>query len=932
MKKHRKLVALLIALTFLFSVAAPAMAASDSAEQSAVTKLMNLGIIEGDPSGELRLGDNITRAEFAKVAVISAGLKEAGNLLKDTPPKFSDVKVSEWYTGWINLAASQGYVKGDPDGKFRPNDNISNAEVITILLRILGYNDNLPGDWPTDYIAKAATLGVTKNVSFDAKAPAVRGSAFLMAKNTLEKKVVSYDKDEDKFIEKDYTLMEDALDVEKIDEVYVTAIPRIDSKLKDNQIKIVGKTYKAIGIDFEEVFGAEVTAWINDDDEVISIEVDSEVLYDAIEWDADKEELTLVDADEEYDLAEDVIVYIDGKKSKVSNLGDFDYAKVVLDEDGDVAFIDAYSWNGFLIVEEVDGYDVFGYGEELDVEDYAIVKEGKTISADDLIEGDILFYSTSAEYAEVYNNAVEGDISRVYSDRISVSKTDYLFVNPVFGAVKYLDGDDLEDLNEDIAKDMRDEGPVSVFVDRNGEAVFVLGDIGAVSKTTFIGYLGKNSVQFNDRGTAKWTLDVINESGTLVKYNISENDIKKATFFVKPEGAKWFDEDTLQAVDMVKNTVVEIEIDADGDVTKVEFLGSLDKSITGDREIRGLSGQGSGDGVFFEVGDSYVAGFKIKKNAVVFLADDYKTNLNYDKDDNKLEVSTLDKVEFEKINEARIFVNDKAEIIAIVVIDSDRSTDRTEHMVIATKDAVKVAGEDTWRLQLSVEGAKDYYYTKKNAFTAGNAGAVKKGDFLVVEINDVTNEIDIISGYNAGLTDRIASGEISEVKLGNKTFKIGDDLYRLLGDTNVLDGTDGYKAISLSSIKVGDTVKALKLTNSSPYVKLVVRTAEVGEEASTRYSATITSDYLLTAGDEVTVKLTVSGAVYSDFSLVVFEGANVVKTAEFTSAAISASGQNFAISTLGLESNKGYTLKVIKKSDGSVIATKEVVTGTITEP
>ncbi|HHY59211.1 MAG TPA: S-layer homology domain-containing protein, partial [Clostridia bacterium] len=125
MKRHRKLVALLVALTFLFSIVAPVMAATPSEAEKAADKLNVLGIIEGYPDGSFGLDRNITRAEFAKIAVVAAGLKDAAEQLVNFPSQFSDVKVGEWYTGWINMAASQGFVKGDPAGTFRPNDNIT---------------------------------------------------------------------------------------------------------------------------------------------------------------------------------------------------------------------------------------------------------------------------------------------------------------------------------------------------------------------------------------------------------------------------------------------------------------------------------------------------------------------------------------------------------------------------------------------------------------------------------------------------------------------------------------------------------------------------------------------------------------------------------------------------------------------------------------
>jgi hypothetical protein len=52
-------------------------------------------------------------------------------------------------------------LKGDAEGTFRPNDNISLSEVVTVALRILGYNDaDLQGTWPANYLDKAVSIGL----------------------------------------------------------------------------------------------------------------------------------------------------------------------------------------------------------------------------------------------------------------------------------------------------------------------------------------------------------------------------------------------------------------------------------------------------------------------------------------------------------------------------------------------------------------------------------------------------------------------------------------------------------------------------------------------------------------------------------------------------------------------------------------------------
>ena len=135
-----------------------------------------------------------------------------------TKPSFTDVKAGAWYTGWINAAESLNLVQGDGNGNFRPNDTISNQEVVTVLMRMLGYNDNLPGAWPTNYVTEANKKDVLDDVSIVAAAAAKRGDVAVMVGNTLDTELVTYDKDTDEFVLKqttksgseDVTLLADA--------------------------------------------------------------------------------------------------------------------------------------------------------------------------------------------------------------------------------------------------------------------------------------------------------------------------------------------------------------------------------------------------------------------------------------------------------------------------------------------------------------------------------------------------------------------------------------------------------------------------------------------------------------------------------------------------------------------------------------------------
>ncbi len=203
MKLRKTLVTLLVLSMILAGFTGVAGATfsdtANSAAKNKIEKLAALGVLAGYPDGTFKPDNNITRAEFAKIACILAGLKSSGDILKNSPSKFSDVKAGEWFTGWVNLAVSQGYMKGYPDGTFKPQSNISNAEVLTVLCRLLGYNDNLPGEWPIEYLVKAADLDISKGVTFDSSAPATRANVCWFSEQSLEVDNVEWNKDKDKF-------------------------------------------------------------------------------------------------------------------------------------------------------------------------------------------------------------------------------------------------------------------------------------------------------------------------------------------------------------------------------------------------------------------------------------------------------------------------------------------------------------------------------------------------------------------------------------------------------------------------------------------------------------------------------------------------------------------------------------------------------------
>ena len=119
----------------------------DAWYNNAVSTLSNAGIIDGYEDGTFKPDGNITRAEFATIAVRFFEATYDGEDL------FSDI-AGHWAQDYIHEAANAGIVDGYPDGTFRPQQYITRAEAMTMVNRTIDRHpdaDHLLDDmitWP----------------------------------------------------------------------------------------------------------------------------------------------------------------------------------------------------------------------------------------------------------------------------------------------------------------------------------------------------------------------------------------------------------------------------------------------------------------------------------------------------------------------------------------------------------------------------------------------------------------------------------------------------------------------------------------------------------------------------------------------------------------------------------------------------------------
>lgn len=95
---------------------------------SAIAFCKNVGVMNGYPDGTFRPNEPITRQEFALAFARMGGLRVSAGLT------FADAdQVSDWAEDGVYTCVANGWINGYPDGTFRPLQNITRAEAVTLV-------------------------------------------------------------------------------------------------------------------------------------------------------------------------------------------------------------------------------------------------------------------------------------------------------------------------------------------------------------------------------------------------------------------------------------------------------------------------------------------------------------------------------------------------------------------------------------------------------------------------------------------------------------------------------------------------------------------------------------------------------------------------------------------------------------------------------
>lgn len=584
----KKILALVLALTlalgtFSFAAAAPEDVVGTDYED-AVVRLGALDIIAGFPDGSYKPDEPVTRAQFAKIIVSALGVGEAANYAGGTT-KFADVPADHWAAGYINVAVDVGVINGYPDGTFAPENQVSFAEAIKMIVAALGYTPKAEamGGYPGGYLAVAAEKEITKGMSVVGGLAANRGDIALMVDNSLDVPLMvqktygeypEYEEDDTK------SLLVTKLGVDEVKGV-VTAVPLSESKLDDDEIEIAGKEYAAVvDMDLNYFFGLEVKAWADDDD-VFFIEVDTDeddILHDTVVA-SDKDEIELYVEDDEFDWAKNADVFVNFESAKPEDLAVDMYGRVVFDDDGDVRFANFFKFDTVVagVVTEIDDdvYEVVtadGGDDEIDLEDYddgvfVFGPQFEALDVEDIdVDSAVFAWADDDElYVVVANETAEGTLDRVRSDSIRLDGTVYdIAYNGMAFSDDGKDGFDgfTKGGNVDALDNLGGE-EVTVVFDLNGEALLVYGDAEATSGWMY------GIVTYGSQGRSG-EATIFTKDGEEVDY-----DFEKRTEAGHIHGLNYFDDE----LNSLQFAVIKYKVNKDGEIAEIGATADIDKQI-----------------------------------------------------------------------------------------------------------------------------------------------------------------------------------------------------------------------------------------------------------------------------------------------------------------------------------------------------------------
>ena len=541
----KKLLAMVLALVMTLSLAVSANAAFkdvkdiDETYAEAVEVLTGMKVFKGYEDGSFLPKNAITRAEVAAIVyrIYTTDVKDTYVKNYETYNKFSDMAGAGWAAGYIGYCANAEFVKGYPDGTFKPSGNVTGYEVLAMILRAVGYDKNgefTGADWALHVAEIAERQGILDNVKgVDLNTPATREVVAELLFQSINVPMVTYtaafgyqnvnltaDK-KDSILAKNETLGSKNFELDRVTG-YVTAND-YGTKFKNMQIagKNLAKKDDTVKVADQDIFdaGRYGHVWTSKGSVITDVFYDDSLLatkYESwnVNWtNKDKSDFIAKEGDMNY--------FLNGKEVKADDIKaalavkGSEKALYDIDADGDIDTV--------IVINPTVDYMEADYvvkGDEVKIQGVKYDKD-EVSGYEDLVKGDVFTFVDMADAVRYYEELAP----------INGQKTKYT-IPTKDSAAPYITFAD-KDYEQSGLKDHEDNVPLfsknrdtfdtdaTIYLDRGGYVAYTLATAD-VAKYAMV--IDSYSVLGEKHNTIEYYVNLLLTDGTETGYVLVDED------------------------------------------------------------------------------------------------------------------------------------------------------------------------------------------------------------------------------------------------------------------------------------------------------------------------------------------------------------------------------------------------------------------------
>lgn len=465
--------------------------------------LAELKIMQGDPDGNLRLDDFVSRAECTKIVVAASAFRDMVASGSKTSP-FRDVPATHWAAPYVTVAVKNGICKGYLDATFRPANTVLYEEALTMFLRVLGYSEEDFGtSWPDGQIGISKNIGLCDSLNKQQGEELTRRDMMIIAYNMLN--TPAKNAQQDYLSEFDRTITDD---------VILIASGRENANIGTGKVLTSLGTFKITDNFDDSNIGKRGSISLRNGDTIVAFIPEAEsyattktcVVYSLLGDSVITYENGVFG---KVDFTSGTVFYEDEQKTNYAAMSQKlqlgDVLKVKYNEKGSVeyAVYEEGETKGPVTVSGSDWYTAFG----ADASTAAVMRDGTKTTVSGVQKNDIAYYSYDLDMFLVYSKKVTGIYESATPNKDTPSSV------TVSGITYQIEGvDAFEKLSSNGSFGYGDT--VTLLLGKNGEVADVLTQSQVESKV--YGYLietGRKATTVNGTSVTKPYVKLVLPSG-----------------------------------------------------------------------------------------------------------------------------------------------------------------------------------------------------------------------------------------------------------------------------------------------------------------------------------------------------------------------------------------------------------------------------------